>query len=254
MELKEKFRLSALRKLVHFKLKANKSTDPLELRKRRSPAWGLAVTCAQSLALTGLFLLSLGGFRLLDSYIATQGPRSVGVFYICCSTMWIFGSCCRGLATRKWNKVLCDPCQLRFPQLCPACLSADPQTTVKESSQERITEFYIVISRMEWFTAKVPYCRNCKERLSKNEANGILLWLVLVILVWIFLLPAITFRFLVMSAGFGFPPYLIASTASKGIVFGRLGRDRLALHVKRIEYLDALNAAYRAMIPTSFCE
>lgn len=108
---KEKFRLSALRKLLHFKLTANKSTEPLDWRKRRSPASGLAATFCQSLALMGLFLLFLGGF--------------------------------------------------------------------------------------------------------------------------------------------GFPPYLIASTVSKRIVFGRLGPDRLVVHVKRIEYLNGLNAACTGMIATS---
>ena len=143
---------------------------------------------------------------------------------------------------RRWHRLYIIPQMAVFPKLCPVCLSGNADASVNEGSDKRQTGSYVLAQRLEWWRGVVPYCSECKRKLSRNQVIGVLLGAGCAGLAFLCYPPAELSVVSLCYILFAYPAYAVATTIGKGIVFGPARSHIIRVHVRHGEYFTKLVA------------
>ena len=143
------------------------------------------------------------------------------------------GEFLRWLIIRKWARFPLHVKTAVFPQMCPVCLSSNPDSSVDEESRKRQTAYYVVAQKLEWWGASVPHCFECTSKLSRDKVVGFVVGGICVVGAFL-LMPPSQFSYAIFCyILFGYPAYAVANTIHKGIVFGRANSSTMWIYVSR---------------------
>jgi hypothetical protein len=146
------------------------------------------------------------------------------------------------LVIHGWPRLRLPVASLKFPHLCPVCLSTAADTAVEEKSSDRVTANYVVARKHEWLRAPVPHCSRCADKIFRNQVIGIVVGAACSGIALVLALPPRVSLLTLCYLLFGLPAYRLAITVQKGVVLGEADATTVRVHVRRPEYRDALAA------------
>lgn len=147
----------------------------------------------------------------------------------------------------KWTWVDVQAKAIRFPMLCPVCLSPDVDSPVVEQSSKRQTAYYVIARKLEWWRVSVPHCSLCARKIARGNITGVVLGGICAVAAFVAFPPSEASLVTLCYALFGYPAYAVATVIQKGIILGRGGPTEVRAYIRRRSYF----AGFAALNPSA---